>query len=60
MYWHDWLVWRALNKTFLPRAGGFQDQPYLLMQVIMTLDGLFEKILTQNDETAINAVSSEE
>lgn len=44
-YWDEWLRYRALGKRHLPRGGGFRDQPYVCLQVIMTLDGLFEKIL---------------
>jgi hypothetical protein len=61
MYWDDWLTYRALDKKHLPYAGGFKDQPHLCMQVIMLLDGLFEKILSQIDGAVdSNAAPSQE
>jgi hypothetical protein len=44
LYWETWIKWLALGKRFLPRKGGFDDQPELAMQVILFLDGLLEKI----------------
>jgi hypothetical protein len=46
--WPDWV---ALERKFLPYAGGLVDQPERLMSDLLTLDGLVAKMQRQvNDQ----------
>lgn len=50
MYWDSWLTYRAFGRKILPRGGGFEDQPDLMIQVFMLLDSLLQKIEDQNKD----------
>jgi hypothetical protein len=43
----DWIMWVSTGRKFLPRKGGLRDQPEHVMNVILYIDMLFEKIVAQ-------------
>jgi len=43
----DWLKYRALGGKHLPYRGGFLQQPNGVMDDILEIDGIFEKMVQQ-------------
>jgi hypothetical protein len=43
----DWVKWRATDRRFLPYAGGLRDQPTRVMDGLLYLDSIFQKMLNQ-------------
>jgi len=46
-FWPVWTVWRGTERQQLPMPGGLLDQPTSLMNTLLILDGLFEKVSMQ-------------
>lgn len=47
MAFPHWTKYRALGGKHLPYGGGFLEQPEHLMDVIMEIDSIFEKMVQQ-------------
>jgi len=50
MYLSDWLLWIGTGRKFLPQSGGLVDQYETQMQVILEMDSLYSKVLSQIQE----------
>jgi hypothetical protein len=45
-----WTWWRATEKRFLPVLAGLRDQPQEIMDGLLYLDDIFERLLRQQQE----------
>lgn len=46
-YWSLWLVWISTGKRHLPESGGLLDQPSVIMNMFIEMDGLFDTALNK-------------